>query len=158
MGELNQDPSMEEILASIKRVIADDSRAAPPPPRGAARPRLHVPDEPTSATPPVDSEVYSEPQAEEEDVLELSDPIREDDGLASSDATVAARQSLAALAAMRQAAPVAAPQAVAGDGPLEAIVREMLRPMLKDWLDNRLPEMVEEMVAREIARITGKSF
>jgi cell pole-organizing protein PopZ len=158
MGELNQDPSMEEILASIKRVIADDSRAAPPPARGAARPRLHVSDDPAPTHEPEVEEAVSEAQADEEDVLELSDPIREDDGLASSDATVAARQSLAALAAMRQAAPPPQQTGVAGDGPLEAIVREMLRPMLKDWLDNRLPEMVEEMVAREIARITGKSF
>ena len=27
MGEIQQDPSMEEILASIKRVIAEDGRA-----------------------------------------------------------------------------------------------------------------------------------
>jgi cell pole-organizing protein PopZ len=75
----------------------------------------------------------------------------------SQDSAAASRQSLAALAAMRQqgdnglGAPV-------DEGPLEAVVREMLRPMLKDWLDQRLPEMVEDMVAREIARITGKSF
>jgi uncharacterized protein len=31
MGDMNQDPSMEEILASIKRVISDDSRPAPGP-------------------------------------------------------------------------------------------------------------------------------
>ncbi|KAI9881703.1 MAG: hypothetical protein M1823_006586, partial [Watsoniomyces obsoletus] len=91
-------------------------------------------------------------------VLELSDPISEGDGLTSADTTVAARQSLAALAAMRQARAPEPQLAPVGDGPLEAVVREMLRPMLKDWLDNRLPEMVEQMVAREIARITGKNL
>jgi cell pole-organizing protein PopZ len=150
MGDINQDPSMEDILASIKRVIADDSRAVTVPPR-AARPRLQVEPE---AEPAEESELAPD----EDDVLELNDPVRDEDGLTSANATVAARQSLAQLAAMRQSAPAAQLPVPIGDGPLEAVVREMLRPMLKDWLDNRLPEMVEEMVAREIARITGKSF
>jgi uncharacterized protein len=150
MGDINQDPSMEEILASIKRVIADDNRAVMVPPR-AARPRLH-------AEPDPEPSAEAELAPDEDDVLELNDPVRDEDGITSADATVAARQSLAQLAAMRQAAPAALLPVPTGDGPLEAVVREMLRPMLKDWLDNRLPEMVEEMVAREIARITGKSF
>ena len=90
----------------------------------------------------------------EDDVLELSDPISEGDGLVSDDAAAASRQSLAALAALRdngEALP-------AGDGPLEAVVREMLKPMLKEWLDRNLPELVEELVTREIARITARSL
>jgi cell pole-organizing protein PopZ len=137
MGDMNQEPSMEDILASIKKVIAEEGRPAPVArgPRGAR---------PAAAT-------------AEEDVLELSDPI---DGaaalapLVSEDAASASRQSLAALSAIRERSE-ALP---AGDGPLEAVVREMLKPMLKDWLDARLPEIVEELVTREIARITGKSF
>ena len=129
---------MEDILASIKRVIAEDGRAATRPARGAR---------PAAA----DS---LRPLAPEEDVLELSDPISEGEGLVSQDAAAAARQSLTVLSELRdkgEAVPV-------GDGPLEAVVREMLRPMLKDWLDRNLPEMVEAMVTREIARITGKSL
>lgn len=144
MGDFNQDPSMEEILASIKRVIAEDGRAAmasPRAPRGSAR---------------SEPEPEPEPSLQEDDVLELSDPVSEQDALMSPDSATASRQSLAALAAMRQGEPVSF--VPASQGPLEAVVREMLRPMLKDWLDQRLPEMVEDMVAREIARITGKSF
>jgi uncharacterized protein len=139
MGEINQDPSMEEILASIKRVIAEDGRAA------AARPARGS--RPVEAPRPFAGE-------DEEDVLELSDPVSEGDGLVSDDAAAASRQSLAALSALRDKAD----SAPAGDGPLEAVVREMLRPMLKDWLDRNLPELVEELVTREIARIVGKSF
>src|SRR3569623_1602904 len=120
MAELNQEPSMEDILASIKRVIAEDGRAATRPARGAR---------PAAA----DS---LRPLAPEEDVLELSDPISEGEGLVSQDAAAAARQSLTVLSELRdkgEAVPV-------GDGPLEAVVREMLRPMLKDWLDRNLPE------------------
>jgi len=135
MGEINQEPSMEEILASIKRVIAEDGRAS------AARP--------ARGTRPVEA-----PRAAEDDVLELSDPVTEADGLISTDAAAASRQSLAALSMLKERSETL-PQ---GDGPLEGVVREMLKPMLKDWLDRHLPEIVEELVTREIARITGKSL
>jgi cell pole-organizing protein PopZ len=137
MGEINQEPSMEEILASIKRVIAEDGRAA------AARPARGS--RPTEAPFPA--------PAAEDDVLELSDPISEGDGLISEDAAEASRQSLAALSALREKS-----ETLPGDGPLEAVVREMLRPMLKDWLDQNLPQIVEDLVTREIARIAGKSL
>ena len=126
---------MEEILASIKRVIAEDGRPDPRPPRGSRpgeAPRLPG----------------------EEDVLELNDPIGEADGLMSDGAASASRHSLAALSAARERSdtlPV-------GDGPLEAVVRAMLKPMLSDWLDRNLPDIVDRLVAREIARITGKSL
>jgi uncharacterized protein len=138
MGEINQEPSMEDILASIKRVIAEDGRASARPARGS-RPS----EAPRPAPPPP-----------EEDVLELSDPVSETDGLVSEDAATASARSLAALSAIRERGETL-PQ---GDGPLEAVVREMLKPMLKEWLDRHLPEMVEELVTREIARITGKHF
>jgi cell pole-organizing protein PopZ len=138
MGDIQQDPSMEDILASIKRVIADDGRAAVA--RGARRPVREVPE-----------------PAEPDDVLELDDPVGgEGEGLLSPDVAAASRQQLAALAALRdRAEPTLAP---AAQGPFEAAVREMLRPMLKDWLDQHLPELVEELVTREISRITGRNL
>ena len=144
MGDVNQDPSMEEILASIKRVIAEDGRGA----IGSGRAR---------SAPPADAEAEPAP-SHEEDVLELSDPVSDEDGLLSEGSAAASRQSLAALAAMRQQNERSSAAQAVNEGPLEAVVREMLRPMLKDWLDQRLPEMVEDMVAREIARITGKGL
>ncbi|WP_166040819.1 DUF2497 domain-containing protein [Sphingosinicella sp. YJ22] len=133
MGDVQQDPSMEEILASIKRVIREDARPAAVPPRRGKRT-----DPPTSA---------------DDDVLELNGPIDEPGPtLVSDDAAAASRQSLAALSTMRGSG-VAADQ-----GALEAVVRDMLRPMLKDWLDENLPLMVEALVTREIARITGRKL
>jgi cell pole-organizing protein PopZ len=135
MGDIQQDPSMEEILASIKRVIAEDTRAAstaaPRPSRRIARP---------------------EP-APDEDVLELDDPVSEGSGLLSEDVAAASRQRLASLSALRQRS-----EAAADGGALEAVVREMLRPILKEWLDQHLPEIVEDLVTREIARITGRDL
>jgi len=127
---------MEEILASIKRVIAEDGRAA------AVSPRAR------RAAPPADPD-----PAAEEDVLELDDPVAEDSGLLSSDAAAASRERLAALSALRQRS-----DSSADGGALDAVVREMLRPMLKAWLDEHLPEIVEQLVTREIARITGRSL
>jgi cell pole-organizing protein PopZ len=137
MGELNQDPSMEEILASIKRVIAEDGRGA-----AAARP--------SRGARPVEVAEADPAEPAEEDILELSDPVVDGEGLVSDDAAAASRQSLSALRG--------ASDASVGDGPLEAVVRDMLRPMLKDWLDQHLPDMVEALVTREIARITGKGL
>ena len=134
MGDIQQDPSMEEILASIKRVIAEDSRA---PAGGAARSRRA----PAAELPPP-----------EDDVLELDDPVSETSGLLSNDAAAASRERLAALSALRQR------EMPADTGALEAVVREMLKPMLKEWLDEHLPGIVEQLVTREIARITGRSL
>lgn len=131
-----QDPSMEEILASIKRVIREDARDPAParPSRKASRP------EPSET-----------PFGADEDVLELDQPVEADAPLMSSDAASASRQSLAALNAVRTT-PLSPPPE---GGALDAVVRDMLRPMLKEWLDEHLPQIVEELVTREIARITG---
>ncbi len=135
MGDIQQDPSMEEILASIKRVIAEDNRtAATVAPRAARRI--------ARAEPPAD-----------DDVLELDDPVSEGSGLLSDDAASASRERLATLSALRQRNDLP-PEA----GALEAVVRDMLRPMLKDWLDQHLPEIVEDLVSREVARITGRDI
>jgi cell pole-organizing protein PopZ len=130
---------MEEILASIKRVISEDGKAAAaslPPARGKKARAVA-----TVAPPPA-----------EDDVLELDEPITEGPTLLSDNAAAASRQRLASLSALRQRGEAQ----VADSGALEAVVREMLRPMLKDWLDQRLPEIVEELVTREIARLTGR--
>lgn len=133
---------MEEILASIKRVIAEDGRVASARPARGARPAE-----------------AQRPETAEDDVLELDDPVGEGDGLVSEDAAAASRQALAALAAMRDPSDAPACAATGGDdAALGSAVREMLRPMLKDWLEANLPDMVEALVTREIARITGKNL
>ena len=134
------EPSVEEILESIKKVIARDNRAE------AAQARVK-PEPPQRAAPrPIE-------------ILELTET--EDDGVADSDgliaeaATTSMRESLAALSMLAQ--PGVAPQIVrSGETSLEGLVREMLRPLLSDWLARNLPDMVEKMVSAEIARIAGK--
>ena len=129
------EPSMEDILASIKRVIAEEKeiRAAAPPP---------LPEQ-------------------EEDVLELDEgmeihetpPVPADLGPPLIEEQVAdtSRQRLEELANVAATAPPL-PQT----NPLEDVFREMLRPVLKQWLDEHLPGIVDEHVKREIHRITGR--
>ncbi|QDZ07281.1 DUF2497 domain-containing protein [Sphingomonas panacisoli] len=176
---------MEDILASIKRIIAEDAENGAPI-RARRRP---VP-------PPVDDFV------EDDDVLELSEQAPEPPAAPQPVAEPIAPEPVAvepmvapapmpmsppvAAAPVAAPAPIAAPQAApapetivspqtaeasrapldnlsrlvvkpdtAGADTLEGLVREMLRPMLSDWLDRNLPDLVESMVAKEIARITG---
>ncbi|HZF46737.1 MAG TPA: DUF2497 domain-containing protein, partial [Sphingomonadaceae bacterium] len=139
------EPSVEEILASIKKVIARDNREIA---QEEHRRRENRGIPAARAT---------------EDVLELSpeaelvgmDQPEEDEGLVAREVRSSMRESLAALAMLAE--PGVPPQIVrSGETSLESMVREMLRPMLADWLDKNLPPMVEKMVAAEIARIAGK--
>jgi hypothetical protein len=140
MPSPSRDPSMEDILASIKKVIAEEKEL-----RTAARPVEAVEDEPL----PEDS------AAADEDVLELDEPLAPavDLGPPLVDEEIAghSRQSLEQLQTVAATIP-AAPQI----NPLEDMVRDMLRPILKQWLDEHLPQMIDEHVKREISRITGR--
>ena len=140
MGDMSREPSMEDILSSIRRVIARDE--AP----GAAREARSAP-----------SEDILDLHDEEDDEADAAPETGELVSEASADA---ARQSLEALTAAITptvaAATVSAPT-VAGRT-MEDVVLDALRPMLKDWLDTNLPTLVEAMVAKEITRITGRKF
>lgn len=136
---MSREPSMEDILSSIRKVIAREDAPSTAPTRLAR----------------------GEP-AVEPDILELEDesPASEaaaPDELVAEDAAAAARRSLDALSAAVVAPEMAAPAiATAGSLTLDAVVTEALRPLLKAWLDRNLPPLVEAMVAKEIARITGR--
>ena len=140
MGDLSREPSMEDILSSIRRVIARDE--AP----GGAR---ELADGPGDGDDILDLQDEQAPEAGEG---------AEGEELVSTRSADAARQSLEALSAAitpASTAPVPAASA-AGARTMEEVVMEALRPMLKDWLDTHLPDMVEAMVAKEISRITGR--
>ena len=146
------EPSVEEILDSIKKVIARDNRESQQferRRRESAGIVFAPADEPAEAEP---GEVLDLGEALIEDDLP---PRDEGDGLTTETAARSMRDSLAALAMIAE--PGAQPQIVrSGETSLEGLVRDMLRPMLAEWLDRNLPEMVERLVKAEIARIAGK--
>ncbi|MEP7349720.1 MAG: DUF2497 domain-containing protein [Sphingorhabdus sp.] len=140
MADNKNEPSMDEILSSIKRIIADDDQSRP-----AAK---RVPCAPApSPTETVDEEEILELTEAEADEVE---EVLLDDSKARS-----LRHSFSTLQTLSE--PGVAPQIVrSGETSLEGLARDMLRPMLKDWLDANLPQIVEAMVDREITRITKK--
>ena len=135
MQSPGREPSMEDILASIKKVIAEEKEL-----RTTVRP-AHSADE--------DAEDGTN------DVLELDQPLAPpmDLGPPLVDEEVAGQSRQALEQLQTVAATVPPPSSV---NPLEEIIRGMLRPMLKQWLDEHLPQMVDEHVKREISRITGR--
>lgn len=152
MGQ-HGEASVEEILESIKKVIARDNRI------GALEERRRR-----------ETQGVIEPASDEEadEVLELgqdhilaeqTDPDGADPGDEPPLVTDSVRESMQAnLAALAMLAePGVPPQIVrSGETSLEGLAREMLRPMLAQWLDTHLPGMVESMVKAEISRIAGK--
>ena len=131
---------MEEILSSIKRIIADDEPAS-------AAPTKKAPAQKKEAAKPKDSEVLE--LTENDAVAENSEQL-----LDNGKAEILAR-SFSTLQTLSE--PGASPQVVrSGETSLESLTRELMKPMLKDWLDDNLPQIVEAMVEREISRITKK--
>ena len=165
---------MEEILASIRRIISEDDAPAEPAAEAAPEPELEAEPEP-------------EPEPIEEDVLELTDPIAPEpepepelppletvgdidvysppppepepapasppifdrdevaDNLVGDTAASAAASAFGSLSSA-----LLMPK----DGrTLEDVVRELLRPLLKEWLDQNLPRIVETKVEEEVQRI-----
>lgn len=145
------EPSVEEILESIKKVIARDNRV------GAAEERKEREERGVARSEADDEdEVLDLAEAELVDADDVGDQtLAPDSPLLTEDAASSMRDSLTALAMLAE--PPAAPQIVrSGETSLEGLTRELLRPMLADWLDKNLPPLVERMVAAEIARIVGK--
>jgi len=120
------DPSMDEILASIRRIISED----PAPPAQAVEEPVH--EEPMTDTPATSD-----------------DPLV---GEAAATASASAFDSLAATAQDVAAAhpPIALPPP---GRTLEDMTADLLRPLLKAWLDDNLPDIVRDRVDEEVRRI-----
>src|SRR5579885_1908657 len=172
------EPSMEEILASIRRIIAEDGDNSAPEGAAAAAPVA-------VAAKPVNESAGDE-------ILELTEVVEPEEPPVKVEKAKAAPEPdpepPPARATARPAAPIdAAPPPVeapivspataaasvaalsritelssrndsdislgAGHLTLEALVREELRPILRDWLDAHLPDIVERIVKNEITRL-----
>ncbi len=148
------EPSVEEILESIKKVIARDNRETLQADRRRKESAgIFLDDDGPQYEDDGEEEVLD--LAEAGEVVDTAAARENDDALTTETAARAMRDSLAALAMIAE--PGAPPQIVrSGETSLEGLVREMLRPMLAEWIDRNLPAMVERLVKAEIARIAGK--
>ena len=179
------EPSMEEIIASISRIITDEKTSV----------------EPVRPVPGEKSEILELTEVVDEDgsvrrvASEASSSERRPTGSAAVDSAVAnataqsggpghlrpetevepklefgrerilsSATSGAAAAAFAQLGALPRERRREGELPLggadrtlEGIVRDMLRPLLQTWLDENLPRLVERLVREEIARVVGEA-
>jgi cell pole-organizing protein PopZ len=140
------EPTMDEILASIRRIISDDGGA------GAAS-------APAEEAPLLLNERVDPPATEAEKPMTAN---AEPDAEAAPDsewigeaAAVQASSAFDKLAALEP--PAAEKIAMPPPGrSLEDLTRDMLRPMLKDWLDENLPRIVQDRVDEEVERLARR--
>ena len=154
------EPSVEEILESIKKVIARDNRVG-----AAEERRTHEVRTLTPAESIADEDRDADDTGGVLDLSEAAEFLDDEDEieiaaeapLLAEDTRSSMRDSLAALAMLAE--PGVPPQIVrSGETSLEGLTRELLRPALAAWLDKNLPPLVERLVATEIARIVGKKL
>ena len=169
------EPSMEEILASIRRIIADDNGTVvePAAPDTDAAEDTDVldlatlPAEPPAGDDDIEFREVAEPllvvpahllqPAEPPHAPEppAPPPVREpppvvaevriEDSLLSESTNAAVASAFGALTSTI---------ITQNARTLEDLVKDMLRPMLKGWLDENLPALVERLVKAEIERVT----
>ncbi len=163
------DPSMEDILASIRRILNEDDVNAAPAPEA-----VHD-DLPTVRKDDVlvldTSMIVEEPAAAQSTAQPASGqpspsqsaPEGEPQPAPQPTPTVlvapeAAASAASAVSALVQALVAERAAPVHRTGPtIEDVVREELRPMLKAWLDQHLPPLVERLVRTEIERVVGRA-
>lgn len=159
---------MEEILASIRRIISEDDAPEEPKPEAVASAPAPEPDfEPMAMEEP------------EEDVLELTETYQAQPSVSigdieayepapapkpepkpykaepKMDALVSERTETHAASAFGSlSSALLVPHS---DRTLEDVTRDLLRPLLQQWLDAHLPAIVEEQVRIEVERIARQS-
>jgi uncharacterized protein len=159
------EPSMEEILASIRTIIADERE-----PGGTRRPSTPAPSpqivySKDAPAPQRDRESAegeagrtAEPRHPPQAISRQPEPASPESGedtepdpngpLLSPETDETVTSAFAALSAQ-----LAARSAELADG----MIRDMLRPMLKAWLDENLPGIVERLVGAEIERLARRT-
>ena len=128
-----EEPSMEDILSSIRKIIQSNDDGA----EDVAAPAEVVS---TPETPVVQSEV-----------LEAVVPQDVTDAQTSTNSALISAGPKAKVAAsfaqLNEAITASSSQS------LEDMANDLLKPMLQEWLDNNLPGLVEKLVREEIERV-----
>jgi cell pole-organizing protein PopZ len=159
MDNAQPEPSMEEILASIRRIISEDEEdAGPAKPAETAKPQgLKKPDPAPAASPFARKrdEDAAKPHLETEDLEMLKKNVAEATAESVEESILDQPAAAAASEAFRSLSQTV--RVNDGDGKtLEDIVVAMLNPMIKEWLNANLPAIVEEKVEEEVQRVARR--
>ena len=167
------DPSMDDILASIRRILAEDESADPaarasptmvsehaadPKPRDVleldssmivgeqpvAPPATRPESVATTTAPPMPEPPASQPP-----------PRPAEESLVAPEAAAASTASVGSL--VRHLANERSLMVTRNGPSLEDVIRDEIRPLLKNWLDTNLPALVERQVRAEIARLVDRA-
>ena len=155
------EPSMEEILASIRRIISEEEQAPAPvldltqTDEPSPAPVVHEPED-DIVFEAVEQAVIEETPVPAEPAYAAPAPTRAHtpepvvETMLSMPTTNAAAGSLARLAGSLRVSDIPGQT-------VEGVVRELLKPMLKEWLDRNLAGIVEARVEAELERIARLS-
>jgi cell pole-organizing protein PopZ len=149
------DPAMDDILASIRRILNEDEAPPAGTPAAASQPA----DEPLELTEammvqPAEGEKPAPPVPDEPDGEPLP-PLGPESLMAP---TIAAATTAAVGKLLRAVAQERGATVHRGGPTIEDVVREELRPLLKEWLDTHLPALVERLVRSEVERVLGRAL
>ncbi len=133
---------MEDILASIRRVLSEEAEAA---------------EEPVMSQPgEIIQPVAPPPPPAGDDVLELTEAM-----IAPADALMSGQTVQMSSDVLGELARAIMDRREMGPGDrdvtLEGMVREMLRPQLREWLDRNLPYLIERLVKKEIDKMVNRA-
>ena len=163
-----QEPSMEEILSSIRRIIADEEKDRSAGPAGSTAVAddddvLELTDVDEGESAPA-APLVTRPAAAMEAATALpKEPIKEnpivaaskDDSLVSAGAASASTNAFSKLT--RAVAADERPAAAATNRTVDDLLVDLLRPMLKDWLDQNLAGVVERVVEQEVKKLARRA-
>lgn len=175
-----QEPSIEEILASIRQIISDDDEDSNEENEVVEDPVRHKTDdvlelteedlaeqepepeeeeepeseEETPESPPIEIDMRDVVQENRQEVPPLESPKPVPSDILSSNAQSAALSSIGKL---KSRMPIERSRSYDGVT-LEDIVRELLHPMLREWMDDNLPPMVERIVQKELEKLARRAM
>lgn len=174
---------MEDILASIRRILNEDEAPTPAPdpalmtetpqdgvlvldssmlvPEAEPQPAVQEAIHPMPALPGPAQDAVPPVMAEPIKAALMPDPMPGPAPEAAPTPSLIAPAAAAAASAsveslMRTLAHERSAAVHRGGPTIEDVVRAEIRPLLKDWLDNHLPPMVERLVRAEIERVVGR--
>ena len=156
-----QDQSMDDILASIRRILNEDEAAAPSTETSeAATPEAQATDAPEASPPPrAPAPEFASPPIVPPAPAARSgpEPLELTSDMLVTPPTQAASSPRMGMDDSSVSSERGA-QVYRGGPSIEDLVREEIRPILKDWLDNHLPPLVERLVRAEIERVVNRAL